>query len=702
MRLVNYYNATNFGRKEVEMMNTFYLQQQDAFSYFYNVLKPRYDRYYKLYVAYNGDRQREIKSWQANVFVPYVQAVVETMMPRILDARPDFTVIGRSEEDNAKAPKQQMMLDYLWELSRMDRTTEDLVRAALIYGTGFMQVSWKQDIRKLKFLQTKDIGSKKYKWVEKEKTFYDAPFCEWVDNYSLWYDWHNTDRKQKQFWLKRLVLTEGEIIRRYPMADPYRLEMAFGSQGGDLTDYASIRQVVKSNSTRITKDGERYTGTPYNGNTFDSQRYQQVDSKIKMYETFEWTRPYDDAFAVVVGGSRVPILKDGMMPIPYDFKEAPFIEVPYLKVPGEFEGYGIAAILESPQILLNTIKNQRLDAATLSIHKMWIVNPLANINKDELVTRPFGIIYSIDPQGVREVQFSDIKASAYKEEDLLKRDMQYASGVDDASMGVSNGQGSATEIRHLRESTLERVRLFVNHLGDAYADVMRYWIDMERQLFTEAMTIRIVGKDGVVQYPLVEKDDLMGMFDYRASVLPSIAGQQDVQKKQDMDLFQLLIQLPFIDQRKLTSKVLQDWDWSLDSIAQTQEQGAPSNDPNAMAQQGMAAMGGGAPAAAMGGVAPMPDAGTPPTTTAIPPQVLARALSAMHPNGQPGFDATSSFGQASVPINIAASQPPTVKGVPTPNTRGHNRTGKVNTNISLAHNSNPESALQNQAINIQR
>ena len=231
-----------------------------------------------------------------------------------------------------------------------------------------------------------------------------------------------------------------------------------------------------------------------------------LDSKLKMYEVFEWWRPFEDEFAVMV--NYIPILKGGSMPIPYDFKEAAFIDFPYLKVPGEFEGYSLPMILENPQIMMNMIKNQRLDAATLSIHKMWIVNPLANINKEELVTRPFGIIYSVDPNGVREVQFSDIKASAYKEEDLLKADMRYASGVDDFSMGAGGGANSATEVRHLRESTLERVRLFVNHLGDGFADLMRYWMDMQRQFFTKDMYIRIIGQDGEVQFPLIEKEEL--------------------------------------------------------------------------------------------------------------------------------------------------------------------------------------------------
>ncbi len=733
-------------------MNAFYLQREDAYQYFYNVLRPRYERYYKLYVAYSGDRKREVKTWQANVFVPYVQAVIETMMPRILDARPDFTVIGRTSEDNLKSEKQQQLADYLWEISGMDDVTEDVVRSALIYGTGFMQVSWKKDVRKLKFLKTRDIGSRKYKWQDEEKTFYDAPFCEWVDNFGLWYDWHNIQRKLKNYWFKRLVLSGNEIRRRYPMADPARLEMALNSAGGDLTDYAAIRLMVKSSQERITKDADRNVAISYAGVYYNTQRYQQVDSKLRMYEVHEWTRPYEDTFAVMVGGSRVPILRNGFMPIPYDFKEAPFIEVPYLRVPGEFEGYGIAAILESPQILLNTIKNQRLDAATLSIHKMWIVNPLANINKDELVTRPFGIIYSIDPQGVREVQFSDIKASAYKEEDLLKSDMQYASGVDDASMGIKSG-ANATEIRHLRESTLERVRLFINHLGSAYADVIRYWMDMERQLFSKAQTIRITGDNGEIEYPLIEKDDLMGRFDYRASVLPSIAGQQDVQKKQDMDLFQLLISLPFVDQRKLTAKVLGDWGWSLDSVAQS-DQGAPAGagappagmpgmpagaptGPGAAAAAipGMPPMapGGqpqdmGAMAAMMGGGAPMgapaggPGAGQGgpgeqmPQTSTIHPSVIQRALQMLRKPGEEDTGAaTTAFGQGAMPINLLhGGMPPTAPaaGLQAPathgalgkgaNPRGHNRTGKVNTNISKAGHANPESSLMSQTHNIQR
>ena len=690
------YNASDFGKKESELQSRFHLQMQDAREYFLTVVKPRLDRSYKLYIAYNGDRQSQIKDWQSNIFVPYVQAVVETLMPRVLDARPDFTVQGRTVEDQAKSEKQQQLNDYLWEISGMDKITEDLVRSSLVYGTGYLQVFWKKDVREQKFLKTTDLLKKKYEWKKEKRTFYDAPCAEWVDNYELMYDWHNTKRENKQYWFKRLVLTASEIKRRYPQADKNRLDMALASSGGDLTDYASIRTEVKENQRDSIAKGNNITSGLSSSN-YGSDKYNAtIGEDQKMYEVLEYTQPFADLYSVHVGGSYVPILKGGWMPIPYDFKESTFIEFPYLKIPGEFEGYGLPTILENPQIMMNMIKNQRLDAATLSIHKMWIVNPLANINKEELVTRPFGIIYSVDPNGVREVQFSDIKASAYKEEDLLKADMRYASGVDDFSMGAGGSAGSATEVRHLRESTLERVRLFVNHLGEGYATLMRYWMDMSRQFFTKPMTIRIIGDDGSEMYPLIEKDDLEGKFDYKTSVLPSIAGQQDIKKKQDMDLFQLLINLPFVDPQKLTQKILLDWNWSLDSVTKSEEAEAPEmlgpdGQPLAQADP-MSGVPEGAPALE----APM--AGT----KTINPETAKAALALL----RGGAKGPSPFKQAASPVNLLNSGTPPTAGripLPTSNPRGFSRGpgSKVNTNISMGNNSNPESALMNRASSLQ-
>jgi hypothetical protein len=332
---------------------------------------------------------------------------------------------------------------------------------------------------------------------------------------------------------------------------------------------------------------------------------------------------------------------------------------------------------------------------------MWIVNPLANVNKDDLVARPFGIIYTSDPQGVREVQFSDIKESAYREEELLKSDMRYASGVDDTSMGTSGGN-SATEVRHLRESTLERVRLFVNHMGDAYSKLVRCWMSMQRQFYTEALTLRVIGDDGQPTFPLVEEDDLQGEFDYRATVLPSIAGQNDMEKKQNMDLFQLLITLPFVDQRKLVKKVLEPWNFSLESVMA--EEQAPQ--PGAVGPDGQPMVGPDGQPLPPGGDQGLP---TPPELNPLPTTgggkmtpAMMQALGMMQPGEGPDSP-MSGFAPAAAPITLSQGQfPPTVPDV-TLNPRGMNRSGQVNTNIATnPEQSNPLASLLNQANSPQR
>jgi len=666
------------GKKEEELVQTFITQRNDARLYFTNVIKPRLDRSYKLYIADNTDRAKEIKQWQANIAIPYIQAVVETLKPRILDARPDFTVQGRTQEDQIKANKIQYLADYSWEKSRGDNVAELLTSSSLIYGTGYMQVSWKKDKRKLKFLETKDLDKKKYKWVEKEEIFYDAPYVEWVDNYELWYDWHNVEGVSKQYWYRRKLLVKAEIKRRYPGADKKRLNIAFATSANDLEDYASVRSEVKLAHEKITKGSDyRKSGSGLTGNIYKDSE----NGGIKMHEVFECIKPFEDEYSVWVND--VPVLKGAKMPNPYDFKESFYIGVPYLKVPGEYEGYGLPMTLENPQIMLNMVKNQRLDAMTLNIHKMWIVNPLANINKEELVSRPFGIVYSTDPNGAREVQMSDIKPSAYKEEELLKSDMRYSSGVDDSSMGVGGSASSATEVRHLRESTLERVRMFVNHLGDAYATMMRYWISMFRQFATKSMVIRVAGENGEDIFPLIEKDDLLGEFDFKATVIPSIAGQNDVKKKQDMDLFQLLVTMPFIDPEKLTSKMLFDWNWNLDSIKKVEEP-----------------------------LPPMPEEGgemMPPSVggARVSEDVARRALEKLGgvSTGQAVGDGKSLFAEMAAPVNLlktGGAIPPTPRGVPTSNPRGMNRSGKVNTNIPIRETASVEGNLMNRVNNIQR
>lgn len=680
MANVKRYDPKDYGEKEAKLVEKHKLRWADAKNYFDSYLKPRYDRSYKLYISYNGDRAKEIQRWQANVFIPYVQATVETMMPRIIDARPEFTVEGRTPEDHANALNVQKLNEFTWEKAQMDDTVEDLVRATMIYGISWLHSYWKKTEIKAKFLKKgSDPNDKKPKYVDETRVVYDAPYAEVVDNYAMFYDWRNVPHASKQFFYKRMVLNGAEIKRRYPSADPRRLEMALAdSASGDLEDLGIVRI-----ETKTTQDGI-VRGNDFRASTFSDSttRYSNnVDDDLKFYEVKECVAPFDDAFSVWVND--VPILDGAERPIPFDHKESPFLDVTFLRLPFEYEGMGYPLMLEQPQVMLNALKNQRLDSATMSIHKMWVVNPLANIDKSQLAVRPMGIIWSPDPNGVREIGFSDVKASAYQEEESLKADMRHASGVDEFSRGVGGQAGSATEVRHLRESTIERVRLFVNHLGSLFSRLQRQWLSMYVQFMPDEMVIRITDEQGGKEFLTIDRDDITGTYDFKSSVLPSIAGKSDVDKKQAMDLFQLLVQMPFVDPVKLVTQTLVPWGKPLSLFAKDDQDQQP----------GMEAM--------MGEEVPQ-EGGEPTPGGPIPDAVVQSVigqLDAVAP--RKGF-----AGVAQLPNDLTqeenAGTPPTAAGIKG-NPRGLNMTGKVNTNVPTNRgSSDPATALMQQAQNIQR
>ena len=272
--------------------------------------------------------------------------------------------------------------------------------------------------------------------------------------------------------------------------------------------------------------------------------------------------------------------------------------------------------------------------------------------------------------------------------------------------------------------------MFVNHLGDAYADVMRYWMDMSRQLLTQEMTIRVVGQTGQQEFPLIQKDDLQGNYDYRATVLPSIAGQDEVRKKQNMDLYQLLINLPFVDPQKLTSRVLVDWGWSLDGISKVEEE-APSMTvgpdgqpmPGGMDPAALMAAAGGT-GASSAGLPPIPPpqgiadgVGGPGLRGLMPRSSLRHVVSHLRRTGERYGGGVSAFEQFATPVNLLQNMahggvPPTATGVPVvdkskssimPNIAGHNRRigGKVDTNIPLKQNASVGSSILNRTFAIQ-
>lgn len=584
--------------QEKVLLRRFELDYSTVKNEFLSYRKDRFDHFYKLYRAYGGDRAAKIKDWQSNVSIPYVFSVIETLMPRVLGSRPEFMITPRGQEDVPKSIMLQHVYDYIWEMTKMDAKIPMFVKQAIMYGTSIGKTRWEKRWTTSSILTEieEEEGKKLPKYKQVSKLIYDNPQFDEVDLYDFYPDKMASDINRgsnpARYVYQRYLMTKDQLESQYKSAKNLNFVKAgrgngFGSM--DFTDYKLVRREVLANRNKL------YT-TSGGGDKYG----EQGSSLIETVERWEGNR-------YIVRANGVPIIN---MPNPYSHGMIPYTKLVFVEMPGEFNGIGISELLENMQVMLNTIKNQRIDNVTMLIHKMWIVDPLANINKSDLIVKPFGIIYSQNPNGVRPVEFSDVKASSYTEEEKLKNDMRNATGVDDYSRGAGAGAGSATEASYLREATLERVKLFLRNLETCFGDVMQQWYALIVDFFPDEKVFRLVNKDGVYYFPTLKKEDYTGEFDFRVGANSTVASSVELRKKQDMDLFQLLFQLPFVDQRNLVIKILGDFGWDSDFILKTNQDttGAEGGAPGGLADVLRAAAAGTPP--------PEGGPGSPPPATA--------------------------------------------------------------------------------------
>ena len=148
---------------------------------------------------------------------------------------------------------------------------------------------------------------------------------------------------------------------------------------------------------------------------------------------------------------------------PYDHNEKPYRKIVFFPRPFQFYGFGIVKLVEHLQELINTITNQRVDAVTMKIHSMIAAAPVAlpGYKQSGITIRPLGILWTNDPNSVKELRFGDVNPSAYMEVDKIRDMMRVIIGIDDYStLKGTERKETATVASFMREATLKESNYF--------------------------------------------------------------------------------------------------------------------------------------------------------------------------------------------------------------------------------------------------
>jgi hypothetical protein len=268
---------------------------------------------------------------------------------------------------------------------------------------------------------------------------------------------------------------------------------------------------------------------------------------------------YWDKDKIIVVGARNFVLKIEDNPFQ---GLLPFIMARYIPVQHELYGIGVPEVSENLQEELNSVRNQRMDNVNLIINRMWIANKYADIDFDNMVSYPGNVILSNDINAIKPLVTLDVTKSSYQEEEVIKKDMDMATGEFAYGRGEPpQRRETATGIVRLQQATNIRFDTIVKMLEfTVLRAIAKMFIWLDYHFMPPEEFARIVGmeefqmNDGASFY---RQDIYETLKQYNFQPMgSSTTAIKEVRIQQIMQAYKLFNNDPFIDQVELRKMVL--------------------------------------------------------------------------------------------------------------------------------------------------
>ena len=110
-----------------------------------NDLMANIERWRRNWEAFRSPKN--VDDWQSNYFIPLTTSVIEQLLAEMIDQNPRPIILPLSREDKPKATVMRHIFDYTWELADSDIELFDVIKDALVEGTGIAQEYYFKDRR---------------------------------------------------------------------------------------------------------------------------------------------------------------------------------------------------------------------------------------------------------------------------------------------------------------------------------------------------------------------------------------------------------------------------------------------------------------------------------------------------------------------------------------------------------------------------
>jgi hypothetical protein len=410
--------------------------------------------------------QRDGDKTRSRLRIPWVYQLVETMAPRLIDPEPVFAYFPVQPMDEVMAQVLNTLVKFQLNADRFVARQKSWIDDGAIRALGIAKVVWVHEERNMRVRRQNNplaiaMGRGVYREEEQTVTVTNRPSILYIDPEDFFWDPAAVSDETMEWATHRVWLSAGQIRRRE-------------------------RQGVYSGVDKIGSPSGSADSNPRDPKeTSEEARYRRANR----YEVFEHWDKVSQKVTTICNGV---VLREEDWP--YLHGELPFVT--FCTMPNRRSLVGISECekLADPQDAIWTTDNQRIEAVSISLSPMMILDPMLKGQKN-LSFKKGGRIYANTQQRVEQMRIDPNIVPAFEQTQSYLDAMHQVSGVDPAMMVDSSQQmsDSATGAMLRHEETNMRMMMKKLQFRLFEAKIAKLMVQLNHQFLTKAEIRRIVG-----------------------------------------------------------------------------------------------------------------------------------------------------------------------------------------------------------------
>ncbi len=499
-----------------------------------------YEQYKRLY----GDF-----GWRSTIYFPIIHANIETLTPKIVMAvagDPNFVGLLPTEAQDVQYvdPLRAIVFKQWDDMKAFDQCIAH-IKNQLIYGYAWSKYGWfyQEAIRPMKVPVINLMGFRMGTKIDPRKVvLQNRPAMRALPIERVYWDPSATE------------LDDCMIIQ-----DRYFIEMAKLKQLAKDNDWRNVDNIDFKATPELREEME-VTRRELNREALNTPERDPLDNKhhrqVEIIESYGYDR-HGKPRMLNVMANRSTLLYDDTNPHPNG--RAPFLYTKNSHMAGQFTGSSEAEYALPMNNMINVLRNYHIDNVNLSVNGMWKVSTFADIDLNDLVSRPWGVVETNDMEGIMPLEIPKPGPDALLEARSLENDIQTTSGVVDFLKGVPapGFADTATGIERLVAGANSRFAArIVSTQSNLITEMVRQMIHMNMMNLGDSVAVRMVGAGGI-KFINMRMDNIQGDFDIQVKNANEIVSKA-VLSQQKLVLYNLFRGDPEINQRELKRTLIMD------------------------------------------------------------------------------------------------------------------------------------------------